>query len=109
MSFPLLPGQRERVRALVRALTNERRDEYERSQRRAGVTREVWFLQETSQGDRAIVYFEARDPVAAIDAMTRSEDPFDLWFKNETWEITGMSFDHPEPWIPFESVMHYGL
>jgi hypothetical protein len=108
MSFPILPGQRERVRALVRALTNERRGEFEQFQRRTGVTHEAWFLQETEQGDRAIVYFESRDPVEVLDAITRSEDPFDVWFKNETWEITGISFDHLEPWIPFECVMDFG-
>jgi hypothetical protein len=107
--FPILPGMRGRVRELARSLREERGREYRHSLRRMGVSKEVWFLQETSAGDRAIVYFESKDPIQSLDLMTRSEDPFDLWFKGETSAITGMDFDHPEPWLPFQAVHVFGF
>jgi hypothetical protein len=109
MIFPVLPGMRDRVRALAASLQGEHRAEYERSQRRAGVTKEVWFLQETPEGDRAIVYMEAKDPNAMMDAAAHSQHPFDVWFREETVAITGIEFDHLEPWRPFETIHRFGV
>jgi hypothetical protein len=109
MTFPLLPGKRAQLREFARALHEERQKEYLRSQKRSGITKEVWFVQETSQGDRVLVYFEADDPVRALDTVARSEDPFDEWFREVSTNLTGIAFDHPEPWIPFQPVHWYGI
>lgn len=88
MMFPVLPGKTEKVLELASQLTNERAEEYDRAQ--ATVQVEDWFLQRTPMGDFVIVYFESEDPMGVFTGLVTSEEPFDIWFRNQLLEITGM-------------------
>jgi hypothetical protein len=77
------------------------------SQRRLGVTTENWYLQSTPQGDMIIVYMEARDPLYAFQEWARSNDPFDVWFKQRAGSISGIDFSQPLPALP-EQLYGYG-
>lgn len=95
---PLLPGKKEAALAFAGALMNERRTELDRAQ--LTVTKESWFLQETPMGDFLIVYFQAPDPDRVHQNLAVSEDPFDVWFRAQVLEITGIDISTPMPGSP---------
>ena len=102
--LPVLPGKREALQAFSNALSGERRAEYELSQ--ATVTKESWFLQPTPHGDLLLVHFEAPDTVAVLTALAVSEEPFDVWFRAQTLDITGVDLAQPMGGVP-ERVFHW--
>jgi Bacterial regulatory proteins, luxR family len=64
---PLLPGKTETDRAaMISCWRGERREAYEASRRRLGITREAHYIQPTPTGDVAVVYWEADDMEAAL-------------------------------------------
>jgi hypothetical protein len=56
-AFPVLPGKEDEPGRFARE-TLDRREEFEASQRRLGVTTEEWALQQTPMGSMVIVRFE---------------------------------------------------
>ncbi len=60
-AFPILPGKTELWKHFSQEMVGPRRSEHEASRKRLGVTREVAYLQQTPQGDMAVVYLEAQD------------------------------------------------
>jgi hypothetical protein len=50
-------------------------------------------------GDFGIVLLEGDDPVAANKAFAASQDPYDVWFKQQVAEFTGVDFGQPVPAI----------
>jgi hypothetical protein len=58
-------------------------DDYRRSRAKLGIAEEKVFLEKTAIGPALVVYWEAKDPVASLQALTTSSDPFDTWFANE--------------------------
>jgi len=93
LMLPVLPNKREQLFAFANALTGERKDEYVASQ--ATVTAETWYLQPTPMGDFLIVHFEAPDPGGVLGALAESTEPFDVWFRQQAQEITGIDFSKP--------------
>ena len=59
--FPILPGKTEQWKRFCQEMVGPRRSEYEAANKRLGITRVVTSLQQTLQGDMAIVYLEAQD------------------------------------------------
>ncbi|MCX6382538.1 MAG: hypothetical protein NT023_24170 [Armatimonadetes bacterium] len=102
--LPVLPGKRLTLQAFADALAGERRVEYELSQ--ASVIKESWFLQPTPHGDLLLVHFEAPDPSAVLTALAVSEEPFDVWFREQTLDITGVDLTQPMPGLP-ERIFHW--
>ena len=94
--LPIRPGKTEAARELVRTIREDRREEYERSQRRHGMTTEVWFLAAASNGDQFVVFLEAADFAATVAAYTASDDPFDAWFNGRLQELTGFAASDAE-------------
>lgn len=86
----------EDAKTFLRALDNERRPEYARSQARIGIVRETWFCVETGN-PMLIATIEAPDFGAAIAAFSASNDPFDMWFKAELANCTGFDLNAPPP------------
>jgi hypothetical protein len=56
---PLLNGKTEAARAFMGELDGARRDEYDASERRIGISKEVWFLAPTAAGELLVGYMES--------------------------------------------------
>ena len=95
--FPLLPGKTEDARAFQRDLDTERKADYDRSERRIGITREYWFLASVPSGDQLVVYMESEDFGRALQMFVASQDEFDLWFKRRLAEVSGVDLNNPPP------------
>ena len=53
--LPVKPGQSDDARAFMRELEESRKDEYDRSEQRIGITKEVWHLARLPGGDDGLV------------------------------------------------------
>ena len=95
--FPLLPGKTEAARAFQRELDTARKAEYDRSERRIGITREYWFLAATPAGDQLVVYMESPDFNRALGMFSESQDPFDVWFKQRLADVSGVDLGNLPP------------
>ena len=95
LAFPVLEGKADAARAFMRELDGGRRDEYDRSEQRLGITKEVWFLADTAAGQMLVGYIEADDFAAAAPQFFGSQDQFDLWFKARFADATGVDLSHP--------------
>ena len=84
--------------AFAAAMMGERKAEYVKSQ--VTVTRESWFLQPTPQGDLLVVHFESPDPGAVFAGLAESQEPFDVWFRDQVLEITGFDLTEPLAGLP---------
>ena len=96
--LPVLPGKRDALLALTDALREQRRAEFDWAQ--VTVTRETWYLQATPLGDVLAVSFEAPDPAAVFRALAGSDEPFDVWLKQQLLEITGCDLNQPPDTLP---------
>lgn len=95
---PLLPGKADAARAFAEALSGPRRAELDDAQ--TTVTKESWFLQETPHGDFMIVYYVSPDPKKVHQALAVSEEPFDVWFREQILDLTGIDISTPFPGLP---------
>lgn len=105
---PLLPGKTEVDRAAMASCrTGERKDAYEASRQRAGITSEAVWIQSTPLGDLAVVLLEADDLERAFQALATSDDPFDRWFRDLLREAHGISLEEgmslPEQVLQFDA------
>jgi len=102
---PLLPGKAEDHRQFCRELVGARRDEYEASRRRLGITREAAWHQETPDGTVSVICVESDDLASAAQGMGTSSEPFDEWFRERVRDIHGIDLASPAP-LP-EQVLDY--
>jgi hypothetical protein len=91
-AFPVLAGKDGEPRKFAEE-TLGRRDEFDASQQRCGITKESWVLQETPEGSMVIVHFESDDVEGAFASLAQSDDSFDVWFKGRVKEITGVDLN----------------
>jgi hypothetical protein len=89
-ALPIVPGKEEMDRDAFEEMRGSRREEYEDARRAAGIKREAVWHQETPQGTLAVVYLEADDVGAAMQAIGTSEAPFDRWFRNTMEQVHGI-------------------
>jgi hypothetical protein len=68
----------------------ERREEFEASRRRLGITAERGFLQRTSTGDVAIVVFDVADPTRMLAGIATSSELIDIDFRQYLQEVFGL-------------------
>jgi hypothetical protein len=87
-ALPVLPGQSDRVRNFGKEL-EEHREEFERLNREATVTRYLSYLQELPQGDVEIVVFEAEDPTKIRQYFT-GDTPYDSWWLDYLRDVHGL-------------------
>jgi hypothetical protein len=99
-ALPVVNGQTSAARAFFSELKYQRKDDFDRSERRIGITKESWHLQQTANGDLLIGYMESADFARALGLFSESQDPFDLWFKQRMAEVTGVNLNTP-PAGPF--------
>jgi hypothetical protein len=65
--FPILAGKLEAERAFAEETMGARRADFEEFQKRRGVTRETWSVQQTPDGNAfVVIWFESPDSEQAI-------------------------------------------
>lgn len=74
-------------------LDTSRKEGYAVSERRIGIEREFWFLQNAPQGDLYVAYMESQDFGHALETFCASSDPFDRWFKEQLLDVTGLDLN----------------
>jgi len=98
---PVQDGKADAAQAFMHDLDRSRRDEYDRSEQRIGITKEVWFLAPTQAGELLLGYIESDDFNSAFTQFVASRDEFDLWFKERFADVTGIDLnDPPEMQLP---------
>lgn len=107
-AMPLLAGQTAEARVFFKQLDGAKRSEFDASERRLGITKEIWYLAPLPAGDHVIGYMEASDFNRALQSFVASRDPFDLWFKAQMLAITGLDLNNPPAdMAPAELLSHY--
>src|SRR6478672_7367834 len=96
-ALPILPGKAAAARAFQRELDGPRKEEYAASERTIGITKELWFLQETPNGGLFVVYMESAEFGRSLGLFARSGEPFDVWFKERLAAVTGVDLNTPPP------------
>ena len=95
---PYLPGTLEEERQVMASIsTGERAADHAASRRRAGITREIAWLQETPEGPISVTYLEADDLAVAMQTLATSEDSHDVWFRELLQRIHGIDISEPAP------------
>jgi len=90
MSNPIVPGKVEAWRRFCQELGGARRQVYEASRRRLGITRERLGLVETPFGSAAVTAIDARDLGQALGQIMTSDLPFDRWYREKIQELQGV-------------------
>lgn len=105
---PILPGMADAHRQGMAAAENgEAADAHSASRRRAGISKEQVWHQDTPDGSIAIVYIEAADMAAAFESLATSDDPYDREFRGHVAAIHGIDltedFELPELLLDFSA------
>lgn len=95
LALPILDGKTDDARAFMHELENVRKGEYDKSERRIGIPKELWFLASLPSGDHFIAYMESEDFTTSLGMFSRSQDEFDLWFKDRLANATGIDLNNP--------------
>jgi hypothetical protein len=105
---PILPGKTEEFKAFAKQMVGEKKVEHAASRKRAGITREMVFLQKTPLGDFAVVVMESPgDASRAMDKIFASQDPFDRWFLQRIGEIHGVTRERMASGTPNSLVLEW--
>lgn len=107
MALPLQSGKTEAWKKWVREMGGTRLSEYQASRRKLGISREASYLQQTPQGDLAVLYIEAHDITVALQGLAMSQDPFDILFREQTLDLFGFDLSQPPPGPPPETVFDW--
>jgi Family of unknown function (DUF6176) len=105
-AFPVLQGKDDEVRKFAQE-TLDRREEFDASQKRLGVTKEEWALQQTPMGSLVVVRFEADNIDGAFAGLAESNEPIDVWFRQRVQEITGVDLSAPMEGPPPEIIFDW--
>jgi hypothetical protein len=108
--MPILPGKTETARDFLKELDGPRKLDFDRSERRLGIGKELWYLAALPAGDHLVGYMEAKHFGEAVAQFSASQDPFDLWFKERMAEVTGFDLNHiPPGFAPPELLSRYDV
>src|SRR6476620_4367670 len=103
--FPILSGKTQAARDFQRELGQQRLAEYDKSERRIGITKEDWFIASVNGGDQLVAYMEAADFGKALTQFSQSRDSFDMWFKERLADVTGVDLNNPPPNMKFPELV----
>jgi hypothetical protein len=92
---PITPGKTDDAKDFMRELEEDRKKDYDQSERRIGITKEVWYLAHAPGGDQLVAYMETADFGRALSMFSASQDEFDLWFKRRLADSTGLDLNNP--------------
>jgi hypothetical protein len=91
LTFPIVAGKVEAWRRFCQEMSGYRRQTYEASRRRLGITRERLALVETAFGSAAVTTLEANDVGLALGQIIASDLPFDRWYREQVQELHGVN------------------
>ena len=95
---PVLPGKLDAWKSYVEEMIGPRKEEHNESRKKAGLTVERVWLQHTSMGDFAVVYWEAEDISKVFEVFMKSDSPYDKWFREKIFvESHGMDTTQAPP------------
>jgi hypothetical protein len=77
----------------MRELQDKRQPDSDRSERRTGVTVEVWYLAHPPADDQFVAHVEAEDFAGALSQISGSHEEFDLRFKRRLADSTGLDLN----------------
>jgi hypothetical protein len=95
-AIPVVPGKEELDRRTLDAMLAGRREEYEAALRRAGLTRQTIWHQETPNGTIAVVYVEGVDPQAGVAQFGSTNEPLNTWFREQMKDVHGVDISDVE-------------
>jgi hypothetical protein len=110
LTFPILAGKVEAWRRFCQELSGSRRQPYEASRKRLGITRERLAMVDTAFGATAVTTLEAPDVAQALGQIIASERSFDVWYRDRLQELHGINlagyeqFLHPRPLPPNQEI-----
>jgi hypothetical protein len=103
-SLPIGSGKSDAARRFLVDLEGPRKQAYAESERRLGITKELWAIQNTPGGDVFVVFFQGDDIAGAVGQFVASQDEFDQWFKSQVLDVTGVDINHLPPG-PFSEIL----
>jgi hypothetical protein len=92
---PILPGKLEAWRRFNQETLGRWRSQHDTANSRSGITRELAWLQQTPDGDLAIIYLETEDPERLFADLATSDDPYTTWFRQQVLDIHGLDLAAP--------------
>src|SRR5207244_11072583 len=95
--MPILPGKTADARAFLRDLDGPRKAEFDKSERRIGISKELWYLATLPTGDQLVGYMEAANFGEAVSQFSASPDPLDHWVKQQMADVTVLDCHHLRP------------
>ncbi len=112
LTLPILAGKVEAWRRFCQEMSGSRRQKYEASRRRLGITHERLALIETAFGSAAVTTLEAQDLGQALGQLLNSTLPFDNWYREQMQDLHGFhlsGYEHfVQPELPPENqVLHF--
>lgn len=102
--LPVAAEDADDARAFMRELEQERKAEYDASERRIGISKEVWFLAPLPDRFALVAYMESADFQKSLEKFVQSQDEFDLWFKRRLLDSTGLDLNTP-PDVPLPELL----
>ena len=94
----------------MRDVEGPRKGQFDLSERRIGISKELWYLAKLPHGDQLIGYMESENFGNAVAQFSASRDPFDLWFKQQLADVTGVDLNNiPADFAPPELLSHYDV
>jgi hypothetical protein len=107
LTIPVLDEQGAGVRSFMAELESARRDEYAESERRIGISKELWFLSDLGGEELLVAYMESENFAGALEQFSASRDSFDMWFKEQLARVTGVDLNTPPEMKLPELLSHY--
>ena len=104
LTFPILAGKVEAWRRFCQELSGSRRQSYEASRQRLGVTFERLALVETAFGATAVTTLEAPDVNRVLGQIIASVFPFDIWYRGRLQKLHGINLAGYEQYAQPETV-----
>ncbi len=108
-AFPILPGKEQAGKEFGKACMGQRRKECVEYLIRVGITKQSWHTQKMPQGSMVLVYLEASNTAKSFEILAHSKEPFDLWFKEQVLQITGVDLSKPAAGEPPEQIFSMSL
>lgn len=100
IAIAIAPGKTAAWQSALAELLGPRYDEYDSSRRRYGLASQTTFLQKTPMGDFALIHLTGPDVQASFHAMSTSQDPWDVKWRELTLNLHGIDFAKGERVLP---------
>ena len=99
LTFPILAGKVEAWRRFCQELSGFRRQPYEASRQRLGITCERMALVDTAYGSTAVTTLEAPSVDRALGQIIASGHSFDVWYRERLQELHGINLAGYEQFV----------